>query len=338
MGPTQLDSGSAPRFAAIKHGGLRAVYRGSGNHAFDAATLRTDRPVPASAAFFYFEVVVEHARPVCTVSIGFKSPATPANQQLGGGAWCEAAPAPFRARAARPPPPAARSPRLRTRSSVGYSAESGSAWHGGREIQEFHGECFDEGDAVGAGLDTLQGRVIFTKNGRVLGTGFPAPRTGRGGAGRRGPFAVRSAHVTAPRPPPRLCAPVPAGRSPVSGSHAALRPRNGLHRSPRRRGLVAGRLSRRRQPHSRGALPSAAPCTKPRPTQCPAPPAAGRRRVARAAVRAGAAAVHRDGPGEGVPGAVRLFGHARGTGCLRRSPGAAGGRRCPRRRTWRCVY
>lgn len=110
MGPSQLDGGSAPRFAAIKHGGLRAVYRGAGNHAFDAATLRTDRPMPATAAFFYFEVVVEHARPVCTVAVGFSSPAAPANQQLGGGTEWVAAPAPFSAQgpiADQRPPPAA---------------------------------------------------------------------------------------------------------------------------------------------------------------------------------------------------------------------------------------
>lgn len=77
-----------------------------------------------------------------------------------------------------------------TSTSWGYHGDDGHKFHGGGRGRPY-GPSFGCGDTVGCGLDTLGGKVFFTKNGQFLGDAFEidGAQPSRG-FGSRGYFPV----------------------------------------------------------------------------------------------------------------------------------------------------
>lgn len=46
------------KFLALDDGKLRVSYKGTGKQDTDAASIRTDRPIPSACGLFYFEIYI----------------------------------------------------------------------------------------------------------------------------------------------------------------------------------------------------------------------------------------------------------------------------------------
>ncbi|GMH45879.1 hypothetical protein BSKO_13842 [Bryopsis sp. KO-2023] len=135
-----IRSGNALRHLKVKD--LSVKYIGPGKEDSDAASIRTNHPVPMDCPLYYFEVTVLNAGSEGLIGIGFS--ANNVNlQRLPG--W--------------------------EPNSYGYHGDDGFIFPGVGRGQQY-GPKFTEGDVVGALWNRAERTISYTKNGIGLGVAF----------------------------------------------------------------------------------------------------------------------------------------------------------------------
>lgn len=137
--PSHLSSVDKYKDLDLFNEGLDVKYNGVTGKELEAASIRSDRPMPAQCGIFYYEVTIIQKHKDCVVAIGF-SAAKVSLERLPG--W-EA-------------------------ESWGYHGDEGKVFAGAQNGQPYK-SGFGTGDIIGCGVDFNKGHAFFTKNGLDLG-------------------------------------------------------------------------------------------------------------------------------------------------------------------------
>lgn len=140
--PSQLSGTDKYQGLELHNQGLDVKYNGVTGKELEAASVRSDYPMPPQSGIFYYEVTITQKHKDCVVAIGF-SAAKVSLERLPG--W-EA-------------------------ESWGYHGDEGKVFSGAQNGQPYK-SSFGTGDIVGCGVDFNEGHAFFTKNGLDLGIAF----------------------------------------------------------------------------------------------------------------------------------------------------------------------
>lgn len=141
--PSRLSSADKYQGLDLHNEGLDVKYNGVTGKELEAASVRSDHPMPPQCGIFYYEITITQKHKDCVVAIGF-SAAKVSLERLPG--W-EA-------------------------ESWGYHGDEGKVFSGAQNGQPYK-SSFGTGDIVGCGVDFNKGHAFFTKNGLDLGVAFP---------------------------------------------------------------------------------------------------------------------------------------------------------------------
>ncbi|KAF0538641.1 SPRY-domain-containing protein [Gigaspora margarita] len=140
--PTHWNSADCwPYVNIIDQDNLKIEYKGPGRTSTDAASIRTNNPIPPEVGLYYFEITVLDKGEGGCIGIGLCKSDVELNILPG---WIE--------------------------DTVGYHGDNGRLYCE-RGTGEFFGPCYDTGDTVGCGINFLTMEIFFTKNGIYLGKG-----------------------------------------------------------------------------------------------------------------------------------------------------------------------
>ncbi|MBA7491038.1 hypothetical protein ES702_01583 [subsurface metagenome] len=140
--PARLSSTDKYKDLELFSDGLDVKYNGVTGKELEAASIRSDYPMPPQCGIFYYEITITQKHKDCVVAIGF-SAAKVSLERLPG--W-EA-------------------------ESWGYHGDEGKVFSGAQNGQPYK-SSFGTGDIVGCGVDFNKGHAFFTKNGLDLGIAF----------------------------------------------------------------------------------------------------------------------------------------------------------------------
>jgi Ran-binding protein 9/10 len=153
--PTAWDNTPAPnqlsqrsnRTSALQHlevteAGTRVRYIGPGDDDSQAATIRANHPVPASAGIYYFEIEVISKGRDGFISVGLIGENVVQNRLVG-----------WEAR------------------SFGYHGDDGNAFEGSGKGKRY-GPIFSAGDVIGVLYNQVARTISYYKNGVDIGVAF----------------------------------------------------------------------------------------------------------------------------------------------------------------------
>lgn len=140
--PTHLSSSDKYQGLDLYNDGLDVKYNGVTGKELEAASIRSDHPMPPQCGIFYYEITITQKHKDCVVAIGF-SAAKVSLERLPG--W--------------------------ESDSWGYHGDEGKVFSGAQHGQNYK-SSFGTGDIVGCGVDFNKGHAFFTKNGLDLGIAF----------------------------------------------------------------------------------------------------------------------------------------------------------------------
>jgi Ran-binding protein 9/10 len=142
--PSRFNSGDCAPLLTCVSNGLSAEYDGSGREEKDAASTRSDVPVPdCGLAIYYFEVTVDNAGVTGRVGIGLCESSVKLDKMPG---W--------------------------ELGSYGYHGDDGCTFQETSHNGERYGPKYGTGDVIGCCWDLVDDIVFFTRNGRPLATAF----------------------------------------------------------------------------------------------------------------------------------------------------------------------
>lgn len=140
--PSRLSSTDKYQGLDLHSDGLEVKYNGGNGKDLEAASIRSDHPMPPQCGIFYYEITISQKHKDCVVAIGF-SAGKVSLERLPG--W-EA-------------------------DSWGYHGDEAKIFAGAQNGQPYR-SSFGLGDVVGCGVDFNKGQAFFTKNGLDLGIAF----------------------------------------------------------------------------------------------------------------------------------------------------------------------
>lgn len=126
----------------LSQNNLRVHYKGAGKSHTDAASVRTDHPIPAACGLYYFEVKIISKGKNGYMGIGLTSQNFKMNRLPG---W--------------------------DKQSYGYHGDDGNSFCSSGNGQSY-GPTFTTGDVIGCGVNMLNNTCFYTKNGLDLGVAF----------------------------------------------------------------------------------------------------------------------------------------------------------------------
>ncbi|KAL0238040.1 hypothetical protein GEMRC1_012514 [Eukaryota sp. GEM-RC1] len=145
--PTRLSSNSsALQFSSLSADGLDFTYTGVGDSSSDVACLRADKPIPSQSFLYYFELTILNKGLICAVAIGIIPEVYNFNRHPGWNA-----------------------------DSYAYHADDGRLFAQSGSGSDFY-EKATQGDIIGMGFIPSEGKLIFVKNGRIVGSKSIRPR------------------------------------------------------------------------------------------------------------------------------------------------------------------
>ncbi|CAG8577983.1 13547_t:CDS:2 [Dentiscutata heterogama] len=140
--PTHWNSADCwPYINIIDQDNLKVEYKGPGRTSSDAASIRTNNPIPPEVGLYYFEITVLDRGEGGCIGIGLCKPEVELNILPG---WVD--------------------------DTIGYHGDNGRLYCE-RGTGEFFGPRYDAGDTVGCGINFLNMEIFFTKNGVHIGKG-----------------------------------------------------------------------------------------------------------------------------------------------------------------------
>ncbi|OQV11484.1 Ran-binding protein 9 [Hypsibius exemplaris] len=129
-------------YITLTQNDTKILYKGPGKSQKDAAAVRTKHPIPVSCGLFYFEVKVISKGKEGYIGVGLSQPDVNLNRLPG---W--------------------------DKGSFGYHGDDGHTfWSSG--TGRSYGPTFGTGDVIGCGLDLVNNKCFYTKNGMDLGVAF----------------------------------------------------------------------------------------------------------------------------------------------------------------------
>jgi hypothetical protein len=126
----------------LSHNNLRVTYKGPGKTHKDAASVRTDHPIPAACGIYYFEIKVISKGRDGYMGIGLSKSDVLLNRLPG---W--------------------------DKNSYGYHGDDGHSFCCSGTGQNY-GPTFTTGDVIGCCLNLIENTCFYTKNGYNLGIAF----------------------------------------------------------------------------------------------------------------------------------------------------------------------
>lgn len=126
----------------LSNGNLRVHYKGVGKSHNDAASVRTNCPIPASCGLYYFEVKIISKGRDGYMGIGLTATSFKMNRLPG---W--------------------------DKQSYGYHGDDGNSFCSSGNGQPY-GPTFTTGDIIGCGVNLVDNTCFYTKNGHHLGIAF----------------------------------------------------------------------------------------------------------------------------------------------------------------------
>ncbi|KAL0206511.1 hypothetical protein P9112_001818 [Eukaryota sp. TZLM1-RC] len=120
---------------------LEVKYTGSGEGSSTVGAVQSNHPIPLDSLFYYFEATILHPGNICAVAIGF----TPRGYNLHSQPGWKAG-------------------------SYGYHADDGKFFHNSGSGRDLGYPKCTTNDVIGAGIVIPTGKLIFTKNGMVMGS------------------------------------------------------------------------------------------------------------------------------------------------------------------------
>lgn len=126
----------------LSQNNLRVHYKGAGKSHSDAASVRTDHPIPAACGLYYFEVKIISKGKNGYMGIGLTSQNFKINRLPG---W--------------------------DKHSYGYHGDDGNSFCSSSNGQPY-GPTFTTGDIIGCGVNMVNNTCFYTKNGLDLGIAF----------------------------------------------------------------------------------------------------------------------------------------------------------------------
>ena len=127
---------------ALTNGNLRVTYKGQGKTHKDAASVRTDFPIPAPCGIYYYEVKIVSKGRDGYMGIGLSRGDVQLNRLPG---W--------------------------DKNSYGYHGDDGHSFCSSGTGQNY-GPTFTTGDIIGCCLNLIDNTCFYTKNGYNLGIAF----------------------------------------------------------------------------------------------------------------------------------------------------------------------
>jgi Ran-binding protein 9/10 len=142
--PSVLNAADCAEHLTFCDAGLSVEYTGPGLDEKDAASVRTDAPVPTSGlALFYFEATVVQQGELGRVGVGLCEAGVSLNKMPG---W--------------------------SKGSFGYHGDDGCLFRETGKAGEKYSSKYGTGDTIGCCWDMVDDIVFFTRNGDALGTAF----------------------------------------------------------------------------------------------------------------------------------------------------------------------
>ncbi|RHZ83265.1 hypothetical protein Glove_99g165 [Diversispora epigaea] len=140
--PTQWSVNDSSSYIKVTSNGLGLRCAGPGRNNSDAASIRTDHPIPRKAGLFYYEIDIMNKGDKGFIGLGLGLKNVLLDKMPG---W--------------------------ERFSIGYHGDNGLIY-----IQHSRGKpygpLFSEGDTIGCGVNFYDNTLFFTKNGVNLGTAY----------------------------------------------------------------------------------------------------------------------------------------------------------------------
>ncbi|CAF0758366.1 unnamed protein product [Brachionus calyciflorus] len=140
--PRQWSTDHKFQSLTLSHDNLRVTYKGPGKTHKDAASVRTDYPIPASCGIYYFEVKIISKGRDGYMGIGLSKSEVNLNRLPG---W--------------------------DKNSYGYHGDDGHSFCCSGTGQNY-GPTFTTGDIIGCCLNLIENTCFYTKNGFNLGIAF----------------------------------------------------------------------------------------------------------------------------------------------------------------------
>lgn len=127
---------------SLSHNNLRVTYKGPGKNHKDAASVRTDNPIPSTCGIYYFEIKIISKGRDGYMGIGLSKSDVMLNRLPG---W--------------------------DKNSYGYHGDDGHSFCCSGTGQNY-GPTFTTGDVIGCCLNLIENTCFYTKNGYNLGIAF----------------------------------------------------------------------------------------------------------------------------------------------------------------------
>lgn len=140
--PRQWSSIHKCQTLQLSNGNLRVTYKGPGKTHKDAASVRTDYPIPAACGIYYYEVKIISKGRDGYMGIGLSKSEVQLNRLPG---W--------------------------DKNSYGYHGDDGHSFCCSGTGQNY-GPTFTTGDVIGCCLNLIENTCFYTKNGYNLGIAF----------------------------------------------------------------------------------------------------------------------------------------------------------------------
>ncbi|CAG9799185.1 unnamed protein product [Chironomus riparius] len=129
----------------LSNGNLRVHYKGVGKSHNDAASVRTNCPIPASCGLYYFEVKIISKGRDGYMGIGLTASSASSFKMNRLPGW--------------------------DKQSYGYHGDDGNSFCSSGNGQPY-GPTFTTGDVIGCGVNLVDNTCFYTKNGHHLGIAF----------------------------------------------------------------------------------------------------------------------------------------------------------------------
>ncbi|XP_073992748.1 ran-binding protein 9-like [Rhodnius prolixus] len=130
------------RFLYLSNRNLRVHYKGTGESAQDAGSIRATHSIPCSCGVYYFEVKILDKGQHGFIAVGLSSWKSNTNNLPG---W--------------------------ERTAYGYHGADGLRYHSS-DVGLPYGPKYTAGDVIGCGINFVDKTCFFTKNGHYLGVAF----------------------------------------------------------------------------------------------------------------------------------------------------------------------